>query len=288
MTQPTFDVNQRLSMLIHAGSKLGKSTLSGTAPKPILVLDAEGSWRFIPVRQVQWDPQASGPPEYDGSWDACVVSIQNWETIDQVYQWITQYQTPFVTVVIDSITELQRRLKRKLAGTDAMKIADWGVLLSKMDDKIRGFRDLTLMPQLNIRCVLFIAETRQRNSDNKWVPYMQGQITTALPYWVDVCGYMYADWERDANGQPTREVRRLWISPHPEYEAGERVQGRLGQYLTIEKPPVGTSGDDVTRWMCTVFGLTPPAASVGSPNGLSPHEPNVATVATTATDPEGI
>lgn len=268
-----FDVHQRLSVLIHAGSKLGKSSLSSTGPKPILVLDAEGSWRFIPVRQVHWDPQTGPPPTYDGSWDACVVAIQRWETIDQVYQWITQYQTPFVTVVLDSITELQRRLKRNLAGTDAMKIQDWGVLLSKMDDKIRGFRDLTLIPQINVRCVVFIAETRQRHTDNKWVPYMQGQITTALPYWVDLCGYMYPDWERDENGQPTREVRRIWISPHPEYEAGERVQGRLGQFITVEKPPLNQAGNDIENWMRAIFSVTSDTVTVGSSNGSQPHEP---------------
>jgi len=272
----TFDVHQRLSILIHAGSKLGKSTLSGTAPKPILVLDAEGSWRFIAVRKIYWDPDTGPPPEYDGSWDACVVSVQKWETIEQVYMWITQYQTPFVSVVLDSITELQRRLKRNLVGVEAMRMQDWGVLLSKMDDKIRGYRDLTLIQQINVRCVVFIAETRQRHTDDKWIPYMQGQITTALPYWVDLCGYMYADYEPDDNGQPTREVRRLWISPHPQYEAGERVQGRLGQVVTIQKPAVGTSGSDIEDWMKVVFGITDATVSVENSNGEAPAEAPVA------------
>lgn len=268
-----FDVNQRLSVLIHAGSKLGKSTLSGTAPKPILVLDAEGSWRFIAMRKVHWDPQLGPPPAHDGTWDACIVTVQRWETIEQVYTWITQYQTPFVSVVLDSITELQRRLKQNLVGSEAMKMQDWGVLLSKMDDKIRGYRDLTLLQQINVRCVVFVAETRQRHNDNKWIPYMQGQITTALPYWVDICGYMYPDWERDANGQPTREVRKLWISPHPEYEAGERVQGRLGQFITIQRPAPGTSGSDIEDWMRAIFELTDAPASVEHTDGVPVVEP---------------
>lgn len=258
----TFNVNQRLSVLIHAGSKLGKSTLSGTAPKPILVLDAEGSWRFIAMRKVYWDPQLGPPPEYDGTWDACVVTVQRWETIEQVYVWITQYQTPFVSVVLDSITELQRRLKQNLVGSEAMKMQDWGVLLAKMDDKIRGYRDLTLMSQISVRCVVFVAETRQRHSDSKWIPYMQGQITTALPYWVDICGYMYVDWEHDANGQPTREIRKLWISPHPQFEAGERVQGRLGQSIVVDRPAPGTSGSDIENWMRDIFGVTEPVGTV--------------------------
>lgn len=256
-----FSTNQRLSILIHAGSKIGKSTTSASAPKPILVLDAEGSWRFIPLRQVEWDPLTGPPPTYDGTWDACVVSVRDFETVMLVYQFITQYQTPFVTIVIDSITEIQRRLKSKLVGTEAMKIADWGVLLAKMDSVVRGFRDLALVPQLATRCVVFIAETRQSQA-GKWVPYMQGQISVSLPYWVDVCGYLYPDWELDGNGQPTQEVRKLWISPHAQYEAGERVQGRLGGAITISKPPNGLVGHDIENWMKIIFGITNGTATV--------------------------
>lgn len=260
-----FDTHQRISILIHAGSKIGKSSLSATAPKPILVLDAEGSWRFIPLRRVYWDPVTGPPPVWDGTWDACVVNVSEWDTVQQVYRWLTQYQTSFVSLVIDSITEIQRRCKQNLVGSEAMKIADWGVILSRMDGVIRGFRDLGLRPELSIRCVMFIAETRQSNANGKWIPYMQGQIQVSLPYWVDVCGYLYPDWELDGNGQPTREVRRLWVGPHPQWESGERVQGRLGNVLTIEKAPTGSVGSDVEDWMKAVFEITNPSISVEIP-----------------------
>lgn len=251
-------------MLVHAGSKVGKSTLTGTAPRPILVLDAEGSWRFIPLRQIQWDPAQGGPPEYDGTWDACVVSVREWDTVNRVYQWLTQYQSPFTSVIVDSITEIQRRCKANLTGQDALRIQDWGVLLSLMDAVIRGFRDLTLMPYSSVRCVVFVAETRQRNSDNKWVPYMQGQIATSLPYWVDICGYLYPDYELDANGQPTRELRRLLISPNSQFEAGERVQGRLGKSIEVYQADPGTVGTDIERWMQQIYGLEAVSTTEGS------------------------
>lgn len=249
-----FGPHHTLSMLVHAGSKIGKSTLTGTAPPPVCVIDAEGSWRFIPVRKVYWDPVAEPPPVYDGTWDACIVSVREWNTIVATRRWLTQYQTPFISLVVDSITEIQRRCRANMVGTDAMKIQDWGVLLSMMDDTIRGLRDLTLMNN-NIRCVVFVAETRQRNSDNKWVPYMQGQIGTSLPYWVDVCGYLYPDQELDANGQPTRQYRRLLITPHKQYEAGERVQGALGESIPIFKPPQGQAGNDIQNWMRVIYGI---------------------------------
>lgn len=251
----TFSPEQRLSLLVHAGSKVGKSTLSATAPKPILVLDAEGSWRFIPVRKVYWDPLTQSPPVVDDTWDACVVTIREWQTVELVYRWLIQGETHFASVVVDSITEIQRRCKSNLIGTEAAKIQDWGVLLAVMDATIRGFRDLTLLPHSSVRCVVFVAETRQSGGSGKWVPYMQGQISVALPYWLDVVGYLYPDYEVDANGQATAEVRRLWITPHPQYEAGERVQGRLGRALTIYKPANDTVGTDIEHWMRHIYGL---------------------------------
>lgn len=249
-----FDTYQRLSMLIHALSKKGKSTLSATAPKPVLVLDAEGSWRFIPVRQRHWDPMTESMPVYDGTWDACIVHVREWATVAQAYHVLTTQWTPFVSVVIDSITEIQRRCKQNLKGAEAMKIQDWGTLLVQMDNVIRGFRDLTLLPHLNVRCVVFIAETREGNG-GRWVPYMQGQIAISLPYWVDVCGFLFPDHETDENGQPTREVRRLWIGPHPQYESGERVQGALGHCITVYRPEPGQVGRDIEVWMKTIFGI---------------------------------
>lgn len=248
-----FQPDHRISFLVHAASKAGKSSLTATAPKPVLVLDAEGSWRFIPVRKVYWDP-AEPPPVYDGTWDACIVSVRDWDTVMRVYQWMISYQLPFISVVVDSVTEIQRRCKQNLKGTDAMKIQDWGTLLVLMDNVIRGFRDLTLIPWSNVRCVVFVAETKQRD-DSMWAPHMQGAIATSMPYWVDVIGYLYPDYELDGNGQPTVEVRRLIIGPHPQFITGERVQGRLPYVLTVRKPAPGAVGTEIEDWMKTVFDI---------------------------------
>jgi AAA domain-containing protein len=218
-----------LSLLIHAASKVGKSTLSSTAPVPILVLDAEGSWRFIKVRKIYWDPMTQPIPRHDGTWDACIVTVTQWVHVLQVYRHLTQAEHDFISVVIDSITEVQRRLKANLKGTEAMQMQDWGQLLTQMDAQIRSFRDLTMLPG-PVACVVMIAETKQVNG--RWVPYMQGQIGTALPYLVDICGYLYPDFEPDANGQPTKKIRRLFVGSHPNFESGERVQGTLGDAVT--------------------------------------------------------
>ena len=239
------------SLLVHASAKAGKSTLSSTARTPHCVFDAEGGWKFIrthgfnsdrALRKIKWNPLTEMPPRHDGTWDVCTVTVNDWATLDAGYRLLTQAPHDFVSITLDSITEVQRRLKQNINSEGILKGFDqWGTLLVRMDGLIRGFRDLTTQPG-PVRCVTFISESRL--TDGKWRPYMQGQIAVSLPYWVDVCGYLYVANEADAAGQLTLPVRRLLISPHPEYEAGERVQGILGG--DVRDP-------NIERMMNTIF-----------------------------------
>jgi hypothetical protein len=222
-----------LSMLIHAPSKEGKSTLTATAPLPLLVLDVEGSWRFInqagfktgvPLRKKRWNPLTEEPPRYDGTWDVCIVMVRDYVTMQQVLQRLTQQPHDFVSIIIDSVTEVQRRCRANLKGSEAMQIQDWGVLLNQMDALIRAYRDLTLADS-TVRCVILVAETKMK--DGKWRPYMQGQIADSMPYWLDVVGYLYTYFDADADGQPTVKKKVLHIGPSDQWYSGERVQGAL-------------------------------------------------------------
>lgn len=231
---PPPDKTDVISMLIHARAKAGKSTLTSTCPLPMLVLDAEGSWKFInevgfksgvKLRKKRWDPSREEIPRHDGTWDVVLVSVNSWRTMQLVYQYLTQREHDFQSIVLDSITEVQRRCRTNLKGSEAMQIQDWGVLLAQMDALIRGYRDLTLEVSNPVRCVVFIAETKLR--DGQWKPYMQGQIAETMPYWVDVVGWLYTHMMNDAAGQPTVPHKVLHVGPSEYWESGERVQGRV-------------------------------------------------------------
>lgn len=219
--------DKTLAILVHAESKVGKTTLGATAPKPLLILDAEGGSKFLALRRVSWDPKVGPPPAADGTWDACIVVVRDFEAIRQVFQWLHSGQHEFRAILLDSITEMQRRLKANLKGTDDMQTQDWGRMLVLMDNLIRGFRDLTFHPTNPVQVVVFVAETRP-DGTGKRRPYLQGAVAGAVPYWMDVVGYLYVSSEMDADGQPTLPQRRLLVTQHPQFEAGERVQGRLG------------------------------------------------------------
>lgn len=231
-------MSNSLSLLIHAPAKTGKTTMTTTVPTPFVALDAEGGWKFVreagyksgtPLRRIEWDPNQGPPPRYDGSWDFAHVNVRKWADLTNAYQYLARPdQHDFRSAVMDSVTEAQRKLKTNLRGMEQMRIQDWGDLLMHMDKLIRDMRDLVLLPQPNpLQVVVFIAETEMK--DGQWRPAMQGQIGRSLPYWVDVCGYLYTEKALDSNGQAIGKSKKLLIAEGvlPTVVAGERVQGLL-------------------------------------------------------------
>lgn len=194
--------------------------------------------RFLKSAKVTWDPQRHAPPDGDGSWETCVVHVRDYDVIKRVYQWLDSGKHPFRSVTLDSISEIQQRAIDSLVGTDQMKTQDWGNLLREVSAMVRRFRDLTNHPTNPLMSVLAIAMSNQVGDPPVWKPYVQGQLASRLPYYVDVCGYMFVD--RDEEGA---ETRRLLVAQHPQYEAGERVGGVLGQ--VVDDPNISTMIDQI-------------------------------------------
>ena len=246
-----------MSILVHAPAKVGKTTMATTAPPPICVLDVEGGWKYVreagfksgvKLRTVAWDPIQGPPPRWDGTWEVCHVTVREWRTLTNVYSYLARTDMhDFRSLVLDSVTESQRKLKTHLRpGGEAFRIQDWGDLLSNMDKLIRDMRDLVLLPQPNpLKVVVFIAETEFKNG--AWRPAMQGQIGNSLPYWVDIAGYLFTQQMQDEHGTNTGKLKRLMIGQgiDPTIVAGERVQGALPD--VVDNP-------HITNMFKTVFG----------------------------------
>lgn len=223
-------MTQGVSMLIHGLSKSGKSYFGDSAPAPRLILDAEGgaSTRFTGSSKITWDPQRDAPPMYDGTWETCVVYVRTYLDLTRVYEWLNSGKHSFQSVVIDSLSEAQQRCIDALVGTEQMKMQDWGDLLRKMSALVRSYRDLIIHPTNPLKAIIFIAMTRDVNGVRR--PYVQGQLANTLPYYVDVCGYLWTEVTEEGE-----VLRRLLCAPHNAFEAGDRT-GRLGS--VIESPQV--------------------------------------------------
>jgi hypothetical protein len=214
--------------LIHGESKAGKTWLGASGPGPGLILDAEGGTRFLPMRKVFWDGR-SAPPE-PGEWDVCIVMVRDYGTMQSVFQWLNAGSHPFNWVTIDSLSEVQQRCIDALAGTNQMAQQQWGELLRNMSSLVRSFRDLVNHPKHPLAAVTYIAMTRE--TAGRRVPYVQGQLSVTLPYYIDVVGYYFVTPADDGT-----MTRKLLTSAHALYEAGDRT-GALG--VGIESPTITT------------------------------------------------
>lgn len=251
-------MTESISLLVHANSKVGKSTLGNTAPAPRLILDAEMGTRFLPGVKCYWDPMREPPPKigqgrfypnkpdvYAFEWETCVVILRDYATMMRAFDWLNQAEHPFKSVFVDSITEIQTRCKDQLTGsTGEMDRDKWGSLLVHMEKLIRGFRDLTEHPYYPLEAVVMSAMTVQQ--DGKWRPYVQGQLGIKMPYFLDVIGYLYVGQEHsDDPTQPGATIRQMLVEPHPQFEAGNRLQGKL--------PPV-VDNPTIPGMIAQVFG----------------------------------
>lgn len=218
----TDDEDPGVSFLIHGESKVGKTFLGDTTPAPRLILDAEGGTRFLKSKKVRWDGKQA-PPE-PGDWETCIVTVRDYAQIQTVFQWLNSGQHPFKSVTVDSLSEVQQRCIDALAGTAQMQQQQWGELLRSMSSLVRGIRDLITHPTKPLKAVVFLAMSRE--TAGRKIPYVQGQLSVTLPYYIDVVGYYFI--QMDEQQQPTR---KLLTSAHALYEAGDRT-GTLGVGVT--------------------------------------------------------
>jgi hypothetical protein len=203
------------------------------------MLDVEGGHRFLPIVAKYWDPLREEPPIADGTWDTVVVTVRDYDTVLKAYQWLQLGNHHFKSLIIDSISELQVKCIDNIAGSEQMKMQQWGELLRHMGGLLRDLRDLTMHPTNPLEAVVLTAMS-QVTQDGRHRPFLQGQLKIMAPYFYDILGAITIEEfpNQDPLGAPYK-VRRLYVERTKEYEAGERVQGRLGaiveqQDLSIE------------------------------------------------------
>lgn len=227
-----------LSAIVHGESGSGKSWVGDTAKAPRLILDAEGGSQYTPSKPKQiWDPRYA-PPGVEG----CVpgqeqvtpttrAMVRDFGTMQQIYRWLESGQHFFKSVVMDSLTEIQKRCKDTLVQGQMMQQQDWGKLLDDMELLVRQYRDLTFHPTTPVEQVIVLALTHMK--DGKYRPAVQGALNTSLPGFVDVVGYLYTELESDG-----RTVgRRMLIQPMGQFSAKDRTDILTAQLGAVVPNP---------------------------------------------------
>lgn len=239
-----------LSILVHGPAGGGKSTLGSTGPRPILDLDVENSSRFLTdVRRVHWNPMEEPIPAYDGSWDMCVVRVEDWETAERSYQFLRSGNHPFRSVMVDSISEIQIKAMENINGRNQMQIQHWGRLGQNMGGLLRDLRDLVGSSKSPLEMMILISTSREIDDPDTpggpvWKPYLQGNIAQQVPYLFDITGYLYSVPETNTVTGEIYDRRYLFTGRHPQYEAKNRVRGF----------PATLADPDLSQMMDMIFG----------------------------------
>lgn len=226
---------QGLSILVHADAKAGKSTMGAMVPRPRVVLDAESGSFWAPGRKIRWDPMRQtvpevgrhltagyGQPSITPGWESAMVRVADFAVAGRVYDVLNSGRHPFNGCTIDSLTEVQQRCIDSMAGTKQLTREQWGALLRQINNMIRMYRDLITHPVKPLWGICYICGTHMH--EGKWRPMLQGGSRDYVPYYPDILGYL---------GAMPDGSRHLLIGPHPQFETGERVGGRLPYSMPI-------------------------------------------------------
>jgi hypothetical protein len=190
-----------LNVLVYGDSGAGKTLLSGGAAfvpelSPVLFIDVEGGTHTLSHFEDTADIDIVPDPAEERT--------LRWTDIQKLYNALYEGKHPYKTVVIDSLTEMQKLAMSTLLGSgDKMTIdavgnlpeyKDWNINTEQMRRMVRAFRDL---PMNTIFTALAddIADPRSAKSENPKflkVPSFTKRLRQEIPAFFDIVLYLYS------------------------------------------------------------------------------------------------
>jgi hypothetical protein len=220
---------QGIRFLFHGVPKAGKSSIADTGPVPRLTLDAEDAALWTPSRKIYWNPSRETCPVPDGTWDTCVVIIHDYNELFSLLRILQAGRHPFNSVAMDSVTTIQDRVIRSLAGIRKVERDQWGQLLRIVNNLIGGYGDLVTHPLRPVWAVTFVCGSEYDQNTRKMRPMLQGASQRHVPYVPELEGWVYAAPDG---------TRHVWSGPSDDYETGNRLWGRLPDDMQLGYPGV--------------------------------------------------
>ncbi len=195
-----------VKMLCYGSSGVGKTMLSATAPKPVIISAERGLLSL--ARQ-----------------DVPVIEVRNLDEAREAYRYVFK-SNEFLTVCLDSISELAERIlaNNKKNTKDGRKA--YGDMNDEVAELIRDYRDI---PDKHVymisKEVRFIDEVTGKVN---YEPLMPGKtLKNNLPYFYDIVACM-----RIGKTPEKKEFRYLQTQPSVQYMAKDRS----GLLEAMEKP----------------------------------------------------
>ncbi len=246
-----FKEKKRMTIMVYGESGVGKTTFAGTAQdvpemKNCINIDAESGHKVLAYRG-----------------DIPRIPIENYHQFANVYEFFRAYcyhrdqgntkrlceleamarrvdhvEKPhiFNTLIIDSLTEIQKYCMYQILGIDTNKRKldvqpdspewqDWGASYEMVQLLIRYFRDLPI----NVILVAGAQRSEITLLGKKvlmFEPMLPGKLASGVQYFLDHLGY-YWTYTSDSG----EVVRRLYFQPGITYRAKNRFLNLKGNYI---------------------------------------------------------
>jgi len=196
-----------IKVLVFGKSGIGKTTLMGTAPKPI-ILSCEGGLLTLAKKEIHY------------------IEIETVQDIYDAYHFLrkSKQRKRYETICLDSITEMAERCLEEYKKINKDPRKAYGELADEMNKLIRLFRDLK-----NYNVVFSAKRARMVDDDTgttQYIPGMPGHnLPQGLPYFFDEVFYL-------DNHESKPRKRILRTQPGLEHDAKDRSRS----LKSVEKP----------------------------------------------------
>jgi len=172
------EVPQKVKALIYGQAGMGKTTLSLSAPKPLL-LDFDNG-----IHRVNYGHQCD------------TVQIQNWsEALDVLRENLSAYDT----IVVDTIGKMMDYIILYVCKGGIPQIKDWNKINQEFTNFTRSVSGMN-------KNIIYVAhrDVRKEGDDNVFVPALREKSYTSIVTELDLLGYVEAKGaERTITFNPT-------------------------------------------------------------------------------------
>ena len=199
--------NQGLKVLVYGQAGCGKTTLSKTLPKPV-VLSAEGGLLSLKDDNIPF------------------IEIKSMDDLHEAYEWVNKSKD-YESVVLDSISEIAEVVLSHEKKINKDGRAAYGEMDVQLSEIIRAFRDL------NMHVLMTAKLEKQQDEMGRmlYFPSLPGNKTAQkLPYFFDEV--LALRIEKDEEGKTQRALMcdsdGLWLA-----------KDRSGKLETWEAPDLG-------------------------------------------------
>lgn len=198
----------KIKLLVYSPSGRGKTYLAKTGLNdpnimPMLLVDFEGGTDSIAscIRQVglKEDKERNifklGKDVKNDVID--VWRVKSWKDFDDVYDYLSEAENVYKTVVLDSLSELNKfnlfeqtgaynSAKRSIMSIVPPKIQDYGRSNAQIEFLVRYFRDLDMNVIFTAGCKL---DEQNPTGGKKYYPNLTGQLAGSIPHIVSIVAY---------------------------------------------------------------------------------------------------